>query len=128
MAIIKDRWPPNPISKLKKPALILTAEELFELWRSLAVRLYLDELVAHVPRSNITKLKILRRQIAKRLALSRQHQHDFFETYYYHTLQSYNHQVFHELIDESGVEEEELESISAAELIDSICEQYNRGE
>lgn len=109
----------------KRPALVLTAEELFELWRSLDVRIYLDEYVDRTSKKSLARLKGLRSTIAKSLSMPRKIQHDFFETYYRNTLEVYDHEIFHELINNLGYQEDEIDSIVASELIDKICEQYN---
>lgn len=110
---------------LKRPTLVITAEELFDLWRSLDVRIYLDEYVDSTSKKSLARLKELRSTIAKSLNMPRKIQHDFFETYYRNTIDAYDHEVFHELINNLGYQEEELDSMLAHELIDKICEQYN---
>lgn len=114
-------------SRHQGPILVLTAEELFEIWRSLGVRIYIDETASTVNKKSTQMLKRLLGQLAEALQMPKKLRRDFFQTYFSMTLTNFEHELFHDLIYQLGYEDEDLASMSGQELIDQVCEQYHLG-
>lgn len=107
--------------------LVLTAEELFEIWRSLEARIYIDETASTADKKSTQMLKKLRDQLADTLQMPKKLRSDFFQTYLSITFAQFEHELFHDLIYQLGYEDEDLASISGQELIDQVCERYRLG-
>lgn len=114
-------------SRHQAQVLVLTAEELFEIWRSLEARIYIDDTVSITNKKSTHMLKKLRNQLADTLQIPKKLRCDFFQTYLSMTLTQFEHELFHDLIYQLGYEDEDLSSISGQELIDHICERHHLG-
>lgn len=125
----------RPLPSVQRPrlaerSLALKAEELFELWRSLEIRISIDRSVGYLPSRTLRPLTRLRTKVARLLQISRPLANDFLDTYYCHTMADYEHYLFHDQIEnyisQLAIEESELDHLSAKDFIDGICHQYNQ--
>jgi predicted solute-binding protein len=103
-----------------KSVLTMTPDQLFEIWRSLDVRLYIEESVETAKQSK-TALRKLRNELARTLQLSESLRESLFEAYYQNVLLDFEHNAFHNVIERIGYEDEELESMTAKELLEEVC-------